>query len=142
MGLQVHIDGACEPVNPGGTASYGLVVKDGEVMLYSQSAVVGSGKAMSNNVAEYSALIAFLEWYVNGRTRNDAPVVYSDSRLLVMQMTGRWKAKSGLYVPYYTKATKLIREHRLSVQFRWIPRKQNSQADALSKQVLIDTGFE
>jgi ribonuclease HI len=64
--LVVYIDGACKPVNPGGTASYGLVVKfhqTGEV-LYQEAKIVGSGPFMSNNVAEYSALLAFLKWLV------------------------------------------------------------------------------
>lgn len=58
------IDGACEPVNPGGTASYGVVVKSDGVTIFTDSAVVGSGLAISNNVAEYSGLLAFLKWYI------------------------------------------------------------------------------
>jgi PAS domain S-box-containing protein len=49
-------------------------------------------------------------------------------------------AKAGLYLPYYKSAKKLIRQHRPSVCFKWIPREQNTEADALSKQALMEKG--
>jgi len=36
--LIAFIDGACEPVNPGGTASYGVVVKSNGVTIFTDSA--------------------------------------------------------------------------------------------------------
>jgi len=60
--INAWIDGACEPVNPGGTASYGLVIKQGDEVIVNNCGVVGSGNGMTNNVAEYSALIALFEW--------------------------------------------------------------------------------
>ena len=143
MGLMVYIDGACEPVNPGGTGSYGLIVRDGDKVLISLGAVVGRGKTMSNNVAEYSGLIAFLKWYIAGvKSGNGPPVVHSDSKLLVMQMTGEWKARGGLYLPWHTAAKGLICQHHLSIRFKWIPREENTEADELSKRAIIDEGVE
>lgn len=145
--LRVWIDGACEPVNPGGTASYGVVVKHGEEILFESGDVVGSGPAMSNNVAEYSGLIAFLEWYLetrrgslNHRELKRRPAIYSDSRLLICQMTGEWRVKQGLYVPYYNKAQTLIRENKLDLGFWKVPREQNEEADRWSKKALLDAG--
>lgn len=57
--LEVFIDGCCEPVNPGGTAAYGVVVKCEGKVLFSEGKIVGSGNGISNNVAEYSGLLAF-----------------------------------------------------------------------------------
>lgn len=142
--LKIWIDGACEPVNPGGTASYGIVVKHHEEILFSESKIVGEGPAMSNNVAEYSGLIAFLEWYIPNKARfntKQRPVIYSDSRLLIKQMSNEWRAKKGLYLPYYNRARNLIRQNNLSLSFRWVPREQNEEADTLSKEALVEAGI-
>lgn len=139
--LKAYIDGACEPVNPGGTASYGLVVKSNGITIFTDSAIVGNGPKMSNNVAEYSGLIAFLEWYVQ-HGDNMKSIVYSDSSLLVNQMTGRWRVQRGLYLPYYEQACQIIRENTLSdrISFRWVRRDLNEEADRLSKDILITHG--
>jgi ribonuclease HI len=143
MGLEVYIDGACEPVNPGGTSSYGLIVKDGGKLLLAQGAVMGSGKGMSSNVAEYGGLIAFLYWYAEiAKPGSVQPVVHSDSMMLVMQMIGQWKARAGLYLPYHNTAKQLIHDHHFSICFRWIPREENTEADALAKKALIDAGVK
>lgn len=149
MTLKVWIDGACEPINPGGTASYGLIIERPipQVSFFhiEDCKIIGKGKEMSNNVAEYSALLAFLEWYLRtGKLTslgilNYEPVeIMSDSQLLVNQMNGTWKAKSGLYLDYYKKAKNTIQiyglHHRLT--FKWIPREENQEADNLSKKVL------
>ena len=136
--LEVWIDGACEPVNPGGTASYGVVVKSDGITILTDSATVGSGPGMSNNVAEYSGLIAFLEWYIE-HADNSKATVHSDSSLLVNQMTGYWRARRGLYLPYYKRAWEIIRQNNLrdKIGYRWIPREQNQEADKLSKDALF-----
>ena len=143
--LKIWIDGACEPINPGGTASYGVVVKHQGKVLFSECKVIGEGPAMSNNVAEYSGLIAFLEWYIPlkaGFNTKRRPVIYSDSRLLINQMDGEWRALRGLYLPYYKKAKNLIRQNNLDLSFWWVPREQNEEADALSKESLIKAGIQ
>jgi len=138
--LEVWIDGACEPVNPGGTATYGLVIKQKHDTLLRQGQAIGSGKEMSNNVAEYSGLIALLVWY-KAEKRTDSVQIYSDSDLLVKQMTGLYRAKKGkkrgLYYPYYEQAVALINEiGRSRLHFEWIPREENTEADELSKEAL------
>jgi ribonuclease HI len=59
-----YFDGACEPVNPGGTASYGAVIIEDDETIWECSEVYGQGKLMSNNVAEYAGFIAVLEWFI------------------------------------------------------------------------------
>lgn len=136
--LEVWIDGACEPVNPGGTASYGVMVKSEGITVFSDSAVVGSELGMSNNVAEYCGLIAFLKWYIQHALNSEA-IVYSDSSLLINQMTGYWRARRGLYLPYYEEAWEIIRQNNLmhKIGYRWVPREQNQEADKLSKDALL-----
>lgn len=138
--VQAWIDGACEPVNPGGTASYGLVVKQRNTILLRKAGVVGSGDKMSNNVAEYSGLIALLEW-CKVNSIQGVVNVHSDSTLLINQMSGRWRTKKksqkGLYFPYYEKAATLLAQlGKKQFVFKWIAREKNTEADELSKQVL------
>lgn len=50
--VEVWYDGCCEPVNPGGHAACGVLIKrDGQV-LWQESRYIGYGPAMSNNVKE------------------------------------------------------------------------------------------
>ena len=60
-----YFDGACEPINPGGTASYGaLILQAGEPIWMSwELNLPADGHQTSNNLAEYSGLIALLEWF-------------------------------------------------------------------------------
>lgn len=143
--LRVWVDGACEPINPGGWASYGVIVKLGDNVLFSDGKVVGFGQGMSNNVGEYSGLIGFLEWFVVAKDKLNLannPVVFSDSRMLINQAKGLWKVKRGLYVPYYLRAQELINKLKGRIDFQWIPRGQNKEADQLSKTALLDCGVK
>ena len=143
MVLEVYIDGACEPINPGGTASYGLVIYRGKARLLAKSAIVDTGDKMSNNVAEYAGLIAFFEWADNQLP--EEAVIKSDSQLLINQMRGEWQARQGLYLPYYRKAMTYLINHtqlagRKLYQFKWIPREENWEADRLSRDILFAHG--
>ena len=140
MQLNAYIDGACEPVNPGGTASYGVVVYGSTKyhILFSTQGIVGRGKFMSNNVAEYAALGHLLEWYRDNRDKYKeyTIIVHSDSQLLVNQMNGNWNVHGGLYLKYYDTATMLIAQWKPKIQYKWIPREENTVADMLSVKAL------
>jgi ribonuclease HI len=138
--LDVFIDGACEPVNPKGTASYGLVVKSDGIVIVSEGKIVGSGEGFSNNVAEYQALLAFLTWYTDTK-QTDTAIVHGDSKLVICQMSGQWRINGGMYYPTYQKCVKLFQPIAHSIRFQWIPREQNQEADNLSKQCLIAIGI-
>ncbi len=121
--LDAWTDGACQPVNPGGTAGYGLVVKRGNETILRKCAVVGHGKEMSNNVAEYCGLIALLEW-LKANSIEGKVTVHSDSNLLVNQMGGKWKTSKskGLYVSYQKQALALLHSlGKIQFSFEWIP---------------------
>ena len=130
--IVVFIDGLCEPRNPGGIAAYGFVVyKNGEKLKEGRG-VAAEGPCASNNLAEYAALVAALEFLTEAGLIEDAVEVRSDSRLLVNQMSGKWRVRSGLYLPMYRRAAELAaRFPRIS--FVWIPREENVEADSLSR---------
>jgi probable phosphoglycerate mutase len=116
--------------NPG-PASYGALVRDpatGEVIA---QAGVTIGIA-TNNVAEYSGLIAGLE--LAREYAPDASIeVRMDSKLVIEQMAGRWKIKHPDMKPLAIKAQSLA---PFGTEWTWVPRAQNSAADALANMAL------
>lgn len=124
--LQIYFDGACGPKNPGGKAGWGWVAYRNETIIEQAYGYVGEGPAMSNNVAEYSAILAALLW---SKTINEPIEFLGDSMLVISQMSGRWKIRRGLYEKYAREAWRLRRSNH---RFTWIPRERNSIADALS----------
>jgi ribonuclease HI len=91
----------------------------------------------TNNVAEYHALIAALDYAASqGHARLR---VHSDSELLVRQMQGRYKVKSPDLRPLYERASKLARSlEYFGVQH--VPREMNRDADRLANEALDKTG--
>ncbi|MFQ5795839.1 MAG: reverse transcriptase-like protein [Candidatus Bipolaricaulia bacterium] len=136
--LTVYFDGACEPINPGGTATYGFVIYQVDKPLHRDGSVVGSGPQMSNNVAEYRALLAALEWLLEHGYTDHPILVRGDSKLVISQMQGQWEIRQGLYKRWAFKAQKLARGFR-SIQFQWIPGDKNGEADALSRRFFVES---
>ena len=128
--LVVEADGGSRG-NPG-PAGYGAVVRDaatGEVLV---ERAAGIGRA-TNNVAEYGGLIAGL-----GAAVELAPTsveVRMDSKLVVEQMSGRWKVKHPAMQPLHAEASALVRQ-LLDVRFTWIPRERNTAADRLANEAM------
>jgi probable phosphoglycerate mutase len=125
----VNADGGSRG-NPG-PAGYGAVVfaPDGTV-LAERAAALGNA---TNNVAEYSGLIAGLEAARElGATRVTARM---DSKLVVEQMSGRWKVKHPDMKPLAARATELVNQFD-RVDFEWVPRGLNSHADRLANEAM------
>jgi ribonuclease HI len=124
-----HIDGAARG-NPG-PASYGVAIlrPDGKPLEQLRKYI---GR-MTNNVAEYYALIAALDYAAANGIKKLR--VKSDSELLVRQMKGIYKVKSGDLKPLHERAKKLAAalEH---FDIQHVPRQQNSIADALANEAL------
>ena len=124
--FQITADGGSRG-NPG-AAAYGAVVTENGKILAELYATIGIA---SNNVAEYSGLIAGLE-HAHSLDPEATIDVKMDSKLVVEQMSGRWQIKH----PDMRELAKRAREaHPLSlVTFSWIPRDQNSHADRLANK--------
>ena len=87
------------------------------------------GKKASNNVAEYHGLLRGLEAAAElGATAVD---VSMDSKLVVEQMSGRWKIKHPDMQELAVKARKLAAGFD-EVTYTWVPRANNKKADELS----------
>ncbi len=128
--IEVYFDGLCEPVNPNGIASYGYVIyKDGK-KIKAGCRVIGEGIGMTNNVAEYSGLLRAIEWLKENNIK-DKIIVMGDSMLVINQMKGIWRIKSETSRYFVPKIREMIKG--LDIEFRWIPREKNSEADMLSR---------
>ena len=137
--IGVFFDGAVEPTNPGGTGSYGFAVFDQNKILYTESIIIGKGEGITNNLAEYSGLLHALQWLYKNDYQEQEIIIYGDSKLVIEQMTGRWRIKKGVYVPVAVRCQEALK-HFTKISFQWIPREENTIADALSKDVLKKHG--
>ncbi|WP_329278200.1 bifunctional RNase H/acid phosphatase [Streptomyces sp. NBC_00691] len=117
--------------NPG-PAGYGAVVLDpvtGETLAEAAEYI---GVA-TNNVAEYKGLVAGLK--AARSLFPDATVhVRMDSKLVVEQMSGRWKIKHPDMKPLAAEAGRVFPAGR--VRYEWIPRERNKHADRLANEAM------
>ncbi|MFJ6831489.1 bifunctional RNase H/acid phosphatase [Streptomyces sp. NPDC091209] len=117
--------------NPG-PAGYGSVVIDaatGET-LAERAEYIG---VATNNVAEYRGLVAGLE----AARDLDAAArvrVRMDSKLVVEQMSGRWKIKHPDMKPLAARAARILPPSQ--VTYEWMPRERNKHADRLANEAM------
>lgn len=133
--LIVYYDGSCTPVNPGGKGGYGYVIYDGVKKIQEHSGLIPASPEMTNNVSEYAALVSAMEWLISNNFSHRDIQFFGDSKLTVMQMNGRWRAKKGAYLNYYRRGSNLLPKFT-NIKFDWIPREQNAYADILSKALV------
>ncbi|HSS22887.1 MAG TPA: bifunctional RNase H/acid phosphatase [Mycobacterium sp.] len=130
MKVVIEADGGSRG-NPG-PAGYGAVVRteDCSTVLAETKQAIGLA---TNNVAEYRGLIAGLDDAVKlGATE---AAVFMDSKLVVEQMSGRWKVKHPDLIELNAEARKLAsRFDRIS--YEWVPRARNSHADRLANEAM------
>ena len=119
--------------NPG-PAAYGAVLKDAETgeVIAEEGTTIG---VATNNVAEYSGLIAGLR--LAEQYAPEAEVeVRMDSKLVVEQMSGRWKIKHPDMKPLAMEASRLA---PFGTTYTWVPRERNQHADRLANEALDGT---
>ncbi|MFD8519434.1 bifunctional RNase H/acid phosphatase [Streptomyces capillispiralis] len=117
--------------NPG-PAGYGAVVSDAATGETLAEAAEYLGVA-TNNVAEYRGLLAGLR-AAHALDPEAAVHVRMDSKLVVEQMTGRWKIKHPAMKPLAAEAARVFPATR--VTYEWIPRERNKHADRLANEAM------
>ncbi|WP_346776775.1 bifunctional RNase H/acid phosphatase [Streptomyces sp. HNM0574] len=117
--------------NPG-PAGYGAVVLDAATGETLRETAEFIGVA-TNNVAEYRGLVAGLR-AAHELDPEAAVRVRMDSKLVVEQMSGRWKIKHPDMRPLATEAKGIFPPD--AVRYEWIPRAQNSHADRLANEAM------
>lgn len=128
----LYFDGACEPKNPGGVATYGWALMDDSQVVSQDYGFVLEGPGATNNMAEWTALVRGVE---AAATFNPSMlVIRGDSQLVVKQLRGDWSIHAEHLAKYRARAVAA-----LSCPWRveWIPREQNGLADSLSRLAYI-----
>ncbi|MEU1314410.1 bifunctional RNase H/acid phosphatase [Streptomyces tibetensis] len=117
--------------NPG-PAGYGAVVSDAATGETLRETAEYLGVA-TNNVAEYRGLLAGLR--AAHALDPDATVhVRMDSKLVIEQMSGRWKIKHPDMKPLAAQAARVFPPGR--VTYEWMPRAENKHADRLANEAM------
>jgi len=127
--ITANIDGGARG-NPG-PAAYGVVVRNSKGQVLAElREYLGS---QTNNVAEYSGLLAALGWAV--REKQLSLKVLSDSELLVRQMRGQYKVKNPDLKLLYDRAQALVRKLQ-QFAIEHVRRESNREADRLVNEIL------
>lgn len=133
----LQFDGASEP-NPGPSGSAYVLysppkVKGDELV----REVIQEGYTYTshatNNEAEYTALILGLEEAL--KLGIETIRIEGDSNLVIQQVQHLWKVNASGLIPLCVKATSLLIKFK-SYTIQHIPREQNKDADALSKEAI------
>jgi ribonuclease HI len=139
-----YFDGCCEPVNPGGTMGFGAIVTENGNVIWQACGISEPDEEhgqTSNNVAEYTALLSLLDYFISAELNDCDIEIRGDSKLVIEQMTGRWRIGAGFYVKAARQAERLVAQFS-NLRFLWVPRKFNHLADELSKSALINVGIQ
>jgi probable phosphoglycerate mutase len=125
-----NVDGGSRG-NPG-PAGYGVRITrdDGTIVDLKESIGIAT-----NNIAEYSGLVAALRWAAGEGVRSLH--VKADSELMVKQMLGEYRVKNPGLRPLYEEARRLV-DRIGRVTFEHVRREQNTDADRLANEAMGD----
>jgi len=128
--VKIHTDGGARG-NPGPAAG-GFVIADlaSDAVLHAEGVFLGKA---TNNVAEYSAMIAGLRAAISLEAVEVD--LFSDSQLMVRQMIGQYRVKNEGLKPLFTEARELAGQFE-RCDFHHVRRESNVQADALVNMAL------
>mgnify|MGYP006112920491 FL=1 len=129
--LKVFIDGACQP-NPG-SGGVGIYMAYDDIVEKISSPLEGT---VTNNIAEYEALILSLETIIKKDNLFERIDIFSDSQLVCMQFNKKWKCKEQNLSILLKKAQALSKKIKCDFSLSYIPREQNTVADKLAKEAI------
>jgi ribonuclease HI len=144
--MLICFDGACEPRNPGGHMGWGMAVVEADAALESESGYQEAGPTTSNNVAEYLGVcMALRRAIAAARVGEQEITIRGDSKLVIEQLNGRWRARDGHYMQAMREAKVLLEELRglcPTVILEWLPGSVNVHADRASRVELENRGIQ
>ena len=129
MILEISTDGACSG-NPG-QMGLGVVISENGRVVRRISKPAGFG---TNNRAEYLAIILALKEAL--KLGADSVKITSDSQLVIMQITGKYRIKSDELRKLRESVDSLVKRFK-TVRFGWAGREKNFVADALAKAAAV-----
>lgn len=128
---EIYADGASrgQGQDPLGIGACSIVLYKNKKQIGQYARALGR---VTNNQAEYEAVIMGVtaSWFAE----LDNAVIYSDSQLVVNQVTDKWRCNDEKLYPLYLS----IKEIQEVYNFKliWVPRKEVHQADYLNNQLL------
>lgn len=125
-----YTDGASRG-NPGKAAIGVVIIHQATKKQYTFSKYLGNH--LTNNYAEYSAVIFCLEKLLDADIQSFE--LRSDSELLINQINGKYQVSSKNIIPLHRKVMELLKEFK-NYSFVHVPRKENKLADQLANQAL------
>jgi ribonuclease HI len=131
--LEIFTDGAARG-NPGPAAIGVVVFSEGRKLLEEYKEFLGHA---TNNVAEYRGLIAGLK--IAKKYMPCSIRFRLDSDLVVRQMKGEWRVKDANLSVLCNEAKGMLSDFE-KVEFTYVPREQNKNADRLANQALDNAG--
>lgn len=118
--IKIYFDGGCIP-NPGrGYGSYEVVSEK----FKHRVSRVDFGDNLTNNIAEYMAMIAALKWLRHHAETSDSILLFTDSQLLRKQMLGQYRCKVPHLKEQLIEARHLLR-HYQEWKIEWRQRLHN-----------------
>ncbi|HET9408031.1 MAG TPA: ribonuclease HI family protein [Candidatus Sulfotelmatobacter sp.] len=125
--LVAYVDGGSLG-NPG-PAGIGVIISGGSGGEIRIAKWIGH---QDNNVAEYAALMEALQYAISLKAHKLH--VYSDSQVVVRQMTGEYRCRSPRLYSLYWTCRKLARSLKFSISH--VPRENNSEANSLANDAV------
>lgn len=159
MNITIDFDGLCEPTNPGGVGCIGYIIRlpDGREITkhrtlgrgtYSRGGIVNPMQ-MTNNVAEYDALLSALEHVEALQADGELPpkkeltiLIRGDSKLVIEQICARWACNKPHLQSLRDKITAVLITICGAWNAMWVGREGNEKADALSRKAYRETTGE
>ena len=112
----------------GGTRGSRICLVDGEKEII-HVRKTSSGDTPTNNELEYLALEYALQ-YIANNYRGESVTIYSDSKLVVNQINGKWRITTETLIALYTKCKNKMSDN---IKIKWISRKFNLAGLVLEK---------
>lgn len=126
----IYTDGASRG-NPGPCALGLQVLNRDQSLIYEEGTFLEEKN--TNNFAEYKAVIRALELAVQHKVQDLS--LFSDSELLICQLSKKYKVKSANIKPLFEECQKLLKKIP-KFQLQHILREKNTGADALANEAL------
>jgi len=133
MIVVAHTDGASRG-NPG-ASGLGVILHDAEGTVL--GTISGHLGMMTNNMAEYAALLACLR--AVGHLPCEQLIVHSDSELMVRQLNGHYKVRDAQLKKQVAQVRAILQKALYRFEIRHVFRDANAEADELANEG-IDSG--
>ncbi len=134
--IVIYTDGGARG-NPGPAAVGVVILRDGEKILEAKQYL---GDNLTNNWAEYEAVIFALVKALELLLRDEDIEFRLDSQLVVEQLSGRWKIKEASLKGQAQKVHDLLTSFG-TVTFTYVPREKNKDADRLVNEALDEVSL-